>query len=150
DDPSGHQAVRRGLPSRGAPAAQGSRRKVPRKGTDVRPDLPWLDELELPDLPVRWDERAIRYLEFYKDDPRRRNIMRGWLRRQGRFRQLIVSHLRRARLPEDLLYVAMIESSYDPEERSRAGASGLWQFMPAGGRIYGLAIDRWIDERNDP
>ncbi|MEM9491092.1 MAG: transglycosylase SLT domain-containing protein, partial [Myxococcota bacterium] len=108
------------------------------------------DKLEMPDMPVRWNDTLIKYLEFYKDDPRGRNIMRGWLRAQGKYRELIISHLRRARLPEDLLYVAMIESSYDPSEYSRVGASGLWQFMPAGGRIYGLHIGRWLDERNDP
>lgn len=143
DDPHGH-ATARGRSARARPAGRDLR------PTDLRPDLPWLDELDLPDLPVRWHERVIRYLEFYKDDPRGRNIMRGWLRAQGRYRDMIVSRLRRAGLPEDLLYVAMIESSYDPRTRSRVGASGLWQFMPAGGRIYGLWSDRWIDERNDP
>lgn len=120
------------------------------KPTELRPDLPWLAELELPDLPVVWDSRVIDYLVFYKEDPRGRRIMRGWLERQGRYRDMIVKALRRARLPEDLLYVCMIESSYDASTYSRAGASGLWQFMPAGGRIYGLAIDRWVDERNEP
>src|SRR5262249_818583 len=48
------------------------------------------------------------------------------------------------------LYICMIESSYDPLDVSRVGASGLWQFMPEGGRIYGLRQDYWVDERNDP
>lgn len=122
----------------------------PMSPTELRPDLPWLADLELPDLPVRWDHRVIAFLEFYKDDPRGRNIMGAWLRAQGKYRDLIVAHLRNAGLPDDLLYVAMIESSYDLEEYSRVGASGLWQFMPAGGRIYGLEINRWLDERNDP
>ena len=117
---------------------------------ELRPDLPWLAGLVLPDLPVTWDRRVIDYLVFYKDDPRGRRIMRGWLERQGRYRDVILSALRRAKLPEDLLYLAMIESSYDSTERSRVGASGLWQFMPGSGKIYGLAIDRWVDERNDP
>lgn len=118
--------------------------------TDLRPDLPWLADLAMPDLPVTWDQRVIDYLVFYKDDPRGRRIMRGWLEAQGRYRDLIVKALHDAGLPEDLLYVSMIESSYDSTERSRVGASGLWQFMPSGGRIYGLTIDRWVDERNDP
>jgi membrane-bound lytic murein transglycosylase D len=122
----------------------------PVKPTDLRPDLPWLAQLDMPDLPVQWHERLIQYLEFYKNDPRGRNIMRGWLRAQAPYREMIVSRLRRAGLPEDLLYVSMIESSYDPRTRSHAGAVGLWQFMNAGGRIYGLWIDRWIDERQDP
>ena len=118
--------------------------------TALRPDLPWLANLTMPDLPVTWDRRVIDYLVFYKEDPRGRRIMRGWLERQGRYRDVILTALRKAKLPEDLLYLAMIESSYDSTERSRVGASGLWQFMPASGRIYGLTIDRWVDERNDP
>lgn len=121
-----------------------------KRPSELRPDQAWLDRLELPDLPVTWSERLIDYLLFYKNDPRGRAIMAGWLSAQGRYRDLIVSHLRRARLPEDLLYVSMIESSYDPQTLSSAGALGLWQFMPAGGRIYGLREDRWVDERRDP
>ena len=116
----------------------------------LRPDLPWLDELVMPDLPIHWDDRIIEYLEFYRDEKRGQSIMRGWLRAQGVFRDMIVDELRRAGLPLDLLYVAMIESSYDPYEYSRAGASGLWQFMPSGAKIYGLRVNRWLDERNDP
>ena len=44
----------------------------------------------------------------------------------------------------------MIESGFDPLDHSHAGAVGLWQFMPEGGRIYGLRIDYWIDERRNP
>ncbi len=123
---------------------------APKKPSELRPDLPWLDDLELPDLPVRWDRRVIDYLVFYKEDERGRNIMEGWLQDQGRYADMIVEHLRSAGLPLDLLYVAMIESSYDPYEYSYAGASGLWQFMPEGGKIYGLEQNRWVDERNDP
>ena len=123
---------------------------VVKKPSELRPDLPWLDDLALPDLPVRWDRRVIDYLLFYKEDERGRAIMRDWLEAQGRYAALIDGALKRAKLPRDLLYVAMIESSYDAMTYSRVGASGLWQFMPAGGKIYGLTIDRWVDERNDP
>ncbi len=121
-----------------------------RRAIEIRPDLPWLDKLVMPDLPVHWDERIIKYLEFYKNDPRGRNIMGAWLRDQARFRDLIIPALRSAKLPEDLLYVCMIESSYDVHEKSWAGAVGLWQFMPAGSKIYGLVMNRWVDERKDP
>jgi len=112
--------------------------------------VPWLSTLKLPDMAVRWDPRLIRYLEFYKKDSRGRAIMASWLKRQGRFRNLIEDALRRYRLPHSLLYVCMIESGYDPLDRSSAGAAGLWQFMPEGGRIYGLRIDHWVDERKNP
>ena len=121
-----------------------------KRPSELRPDAPWLDQLELPDLPVKWSQTLVDYLVFYKDDPRGRAIMESWLVAQGRYRDLILTHLRQAHLPEDLLYVAMIESGYDPNDSSSAGALGVWQFMPEGGRIYGLREDRWVDERRDP
>ena len=124
-------------------------RKVKRP-SELRPDQPWLDKLEMPDLPVTWTPRLVEYLLFYKSDPRGHSIMQSWLEAQGRYRDMIVSRLRAAHLPEDLLYDAMIESSYDPEDKSSAGALGLWQFMPEGGKIYGLREDHWVDERRDP
>lgn len=124
--------------------------KKAKRPSELRPDQPWLDKLEMPDLPVTWTPKLIDYLMFYKDDPRGHSIMASWLTAQGRYRDLIVSHLRKAHLPVDLLYDAMIESSYDNEDSSSAGALGLWQFMPQNGKIYGLRMDRWVDERKDP
>ena len=120
------------------------------KPSELRPDAPWLDQLAMPDLPVTWTHRLADYLVFYKDDPRGHAIMQSWLEAQGRYREMIVRYLHDAHLPEDLLYDAMIESSYDPGDFSSAGALGIWQFMPEGGRIYGLREDRWVDERRDP
>ncbi len=127
-----------------------ARPKPSKRAADVRPDLPWLAKLKTGDLPITWDARVIRYLEFYRDDPKGRALMTGWLRDQGRFRSLIMAAIKRHGLPEDLLYLCMIESAYNPWDFSRAGASGLWQFMPGAGKVYGLSIDYWIDERNDP
>jgi membrane-bound lytic murein transglycosylase D len=53
-------------------------------------------------------------------------------------------------LPEELAYVAMIESGFNPQAVSRAGAKGLWQFMEQTARRYSLRVDRWVDERLDP
>jgi membrane-bound lytic murein transglycosylase D len=110
-------------------------------------DLSWLGHLEMPDIPVRWDARVIRYLEFYKDDPRGRQLLSYWLRRGGRYRESIRRSLRKKALPEDLSWIAMVESGYDPTARSPAGALGLWQFMPDTARLYGLGVDRWADQR---
>jgi membrane-bound lytic murein transglycosylase D len=122
-------------------------REVP---TETEPSLPWLREVKLPDFPVRWDARVLRYLEFYKNDKRGRAIMSGWLRAQARWRPLFEDALRKAHLPLGLIYVSMIESGYDPNDRSHAGAVGLWQFMPDNSKIYGLRVDYWVDERRDP
>jgi membrane-bound lytic murein transglycosylase D len=110
-------------------------------------DLSWLSHLELPDVPVRWDARVVRYLEFYKDDPRGRQLFSYWLRRSGRYREAIRRSFRKKALPEDLSWIAMVESGYEPTARSPAGAAGLWQFMPETGRLYGLSVDRWADQR---
>jgi membrane-bound lytic murein transglycosylase D len=53
-------------------------------------------------------------------------------------------------LPEELVFTAMIESGFNPVAVSRAGAKGLWQFMAPTARLYGLRVDRWLDERLDP
>ena len=113
-------------------------------------DLAWLQKLTMPDLPVRWDPRVVRYLEFFKDDPRGRATFTRLYRRSGRYRDLVRKALKRKGIPEDLLWVAMIESGFDPTVRSAAGALGMWQFMPESGKTYGLSQDRWVDQRLSP
>ena len=53
-------------------------------------------------------------------------------------------------LPEEIVYLAFVESGFNPRAYSRAGASGVWQFMPYTGKKYGLKQNWWIDERRDP
>src|SRR5262249_47595458 len=52
-------------------------------------DPAFLKTLRLPDLPVRWDQRLLRYLAFYRSDPKGRAIMTSWLKKQGRWRALM-------------------------------------------------------------
>ncbi len=113
-------------------------------------DLTWLKQLEMPDIPVRWDARVIRYLEFYKNDPRGKSMVTTWIRKSGRYSGAIRRVLREQSIPEDILWLSLVESGFDPTIHSPAGAAGLWQFMPEGARIYGLYVDRWVDERHDP
>ncbi|MBK8251276.1 MAG: LysM peptidoglycan-binding domain-containing protein [Polyangiaceae bacterium] len=113
-------------------------------------DLSWLKQLDMPDIPVRWDARVIRYLEFYKNDPRGRAMAATFIRKSGRYGGAIRRVLREQGLPEDILWLSLVESGFDPTIHSPAGAAGLWQFMPEGARIYGLYVDRWVDERHDP
>lgn len=112
--------------------------------------LAWLEDLELPDIPVRWDERVVRYIEFFRDDPRGRATMRTWLERVHRYGEMVRGRFREMGMPEDLLYVAMMESGFDPHARSHASAVGMWQFVRRTGEEYGLTVDHWLDERRDP
>ena len=75
---------------------------------------------------------------------------RLWLEREEVWGDWIRAQLRDAGLPEDLVYLAMIESGFHPTAVSHAGATGMWQFMPATARLSGLRVDSWIDERRDP
>lgn len=113
-------------------------------------DLNWLRSLTLPDLPVRLDRRVVTYLKFYRDSHRGRTIAAIWTRKSGRYVAEIKAKLRRAGLPTDLVWLSMIESGHNPTIASPAGAVGLWQFMPESGKMYGLTVDRWVDERRDP
>ena len=72
------------------------------------------------------------------------------MRRLDRFGPTIRRALRAQGMPEDLIYVAMIESGFDPRARSDAGAVGLWQFVSRTGEEYGLEQDHWVDLRMDP
>ncbi len=110
-------------------------------------DLTWLSRLEMPDLPVRWDPRIVRYLQFFRDDPFGHATFANLYRRSGRYRDMMRRVLRRKSLPEDLAFVAMVESAFDPTAHSPAGALGLWQFMPETAKIYGLTQDHWLDQR---
>jgi len=80
----------------------------------------------------------------------RREVVELWLNRSGRYLSMIRDVLRNQGLPEDLAFVAMIESGYNPLAVSRAGAKGMWQFMAGTARRYGLRVDQWVDERLDP
>lgn len=80
----------------------------------------------------------------------RRQVVDKWFGRAGRYLDMIRDTLRSHGLPEDLAFVAMIESGFNPVAVSRAGAKGLWQFMAGTARRYGLRVDQWVDERFDP
>ncbi len=72
------------------------------------------------------------------------------LQRQTRYGPLIRQKLREGGLPEDVTYLALIESWYDPHAYSKAAAVGMWQFMARTARGMGLRVDWWVDERRDP
>jgi len=113
------------------------------------PPEAWMAELKRPDLPVRWNDRLVDYLRYFRDRDAGRALMRGWLRRAGRYERRLRSILEEVGVPSDLCFVALAESGFDPRVRSRVGAAGLWQFMEATGNVYGLHQDFWVDERFD-
>lgn len=105
--------------------------------------------LALPDLPLRWSPRVTRYLEQYKNEPRARETIRGWVRRFPTYRTSIETALVREQLPLGLAFVAMIESGFSASALSSRGAGGFWQFRPNVARGYGMEVSFWVDERRD-
>jgi membrane-bound lytic murein transglycosylase D len=88
------------------------------------------------------------FLDRFTGDQRK--VVGMWMDRSARYLGMIRTVLRARGMPEDLAFTAMIESGYNPLAVSRVGAKGLWQFMAATARRYGLRVDQWVDERLDP
>lgn len=102
------------------------------------------------DLPNLDHERVDYWVDRFTQDPDMRAKFEGFLQRSGRYGPMITEKLEERGMPRDLFYLAMIESGFEPAAYSHAHASGLWQFISETGQRYGLAIDRAVDERNDP
>lgn len=88
------------------------------------------------------------YMDFFQGPARDR--FRIWLGRLQRYEGMVRSRFRTYGVPEDLVYLAMIESGYSNTAVSRARAVGMWQFIAPTARRYGLEVDEWVDERRDP
>lgn len=99
--------------------------------------------------PLVMNARVESFIDLFRSD-KKRDIIERWLSRSGKYLGMIKEVFREKGLPEELAYTAMIESGFNPLAVSRAGAKGLWQFMEATARRYGLTVNRWVDERLDP
>jgi peptidoglycan lytic transglycosylase D len=141
--PAGPELSASGLPL----AAVGS---LPPSLAEPDPISTWPSSLALPNLPVVFERRTLGYMKFYRDTERGRGLAQVWARKMGRYTAAIQAELTRAGLPTDLVWLSLIESGHNPTIRSPVGAAGLWQFMPESARLYGLTVDRWVDERLDP
>ena len=93
-------------------------------------------------------ERVQYYVDYFLGPARDRFEI--WLGRLHRYEGMIRQTLRVHGVPEDMVYLALIESGYSNTAVSRAWAVGMWQFMAHTGRRYGLQYDTWVDERRDP
>ena len=100
------------------------------------------------DLPLMMTDQVAGYISYFSG--RGRGVFVRALSRSGRYHDMIVSTLKQEGVPQDLIYLAQAESGFHPLAVSRAGARGIWQFMAARGRGYGLSRSQWVDDRQDP
>ena len=94
------------------------------------------------------NEQVDKWVNYFQTAGRDR--METYLSRSTRYIPTMKNVFREYRLPEDLVYVAMIESGFSPSAHSFANAVGYWQFIEETGRRYGLKVDSYVDERRDP
>ncbi|MDH5667361.1 MAG: LysM peptidoglycan-binding domain-containing protein [Nitrospira sp.] len=99
-------------------------------------------------IPVVVDPTVEKHLRFFNTSIRDR--FEQWLVRFSRYRPLVETIFAEFDLPSDLVNLSLVESGFNPYAYSRAKATGPWQFMKATGKIYGLRIDNYVDERRDP
>ena len=110
----------------------------------------FLDTLDVSQftLPVQFNERVLQ--EIYYMTNSARAFMSGSLNRKTAYDSLIYAQLDAAKMPRDLIYLALVESGFKLKAYSRAKASGMWQFIPETGKRYGLEVDYWVDMRRNP
>ncbi|HAR95823.1 MAG TPA: lytic transglycosylase [Deltaproteobacteria bacterium] len=106
-----------------------------------------LEDLESLTVPVEFRAAVDHYIVYFTT--KKRKMFGSWLKRAKRYTPLLKKILREHGLPEDLVYLAMIESGFNPKAYSLMAACGPWQFISATGKRYGLRIDHWVDERRD-
>lgn len=99
------------------------------------------------DFPIVHNKQVQMYLDLFQGKQRKQFVK--WLARSGKYEKLFQKELDAANLPENLIYLSMIESGFNQRAYSRSRAVGLWQFMSPTGKQYGLQINRYIDERRD-
>jgi membrane-bound lytic murein transglycosylase D len=120
-------------------------------GADLR-DLPNvetdLDKATEAQLPRDVNDAVVRWIDYFEG--RGRQHMERYLSRSTRYIPMMKETLRKEGLPDDLVYLALIESGFNSQARSHAGAVGYWQFIRDTGRLYDLEINRMVDQRKDP
>ncbi len=99
-------------------------------------------------LPMEVNEEVEHWMERYLTD--QRPVFRQYLEREGLYSEMILDALHRRGMPQELLYLAAIESGFSPGASSPVSATGLWQFMGPTAEAFGLRIDAYVDERRDP
>jgi len=100
------------------------------------------------DFPIVINPQVEYYLDLFQNQ--QRAIFASWLERSGRYLPMMRQQLAEAGLPQDLVYLSMIESGFKANAFSKARAVGLWQFMEPSAARFGLQVNSYIDERRDP
>lgn len=99
-------------------------------------------------VPLSYNEQVQAYINVYAF--KRRNQVEIMMGLAEYYFPMFEEVFERYNVPQELKYLAIIESALNPRATSPVGAAGLWQFMPTTGKIYNLEINSFIDDRRDP
>lgn len=116
---------------------------------NLRPKVKEELEATVSQLPLEENDAVLGYIHYFSTD-RGHKILVAGLRRSGRYRPLIQRILDEEGVPQELIYLAQIESGFLPRARSYKSAVGMWQFVQFRGREYGLNQTTFTDDRMDP
>jgi membrane-bound lytic murein transglycosylase D len=116
---------------------------------NLRPKVKEELEATVSQLPLEENDAVLGYIHYFST-PRGRKTLIGGLRRSGRYRPLIQRILDDEGVPQELIYLAQVESGFLPRARSYKQAVGMWQFVQFRGREYGLYQTPASDDRMDP
>lgn len=105
-------------------------------------------DIKKTDVPLIQNAQVNRHLVYYT--LRRPEVMETWRERAEVYKPMMDKIFAEEGVPNELIYLSFIESGINPNARSWAAAVGMWQFIAATGRVYGLEINWWVDERRDP
>jgi hypothetical protein len=100
------------------------------------------------DIPIVINAKVEQFIQYFQTTLR--SQFSNWLARSEKYIPFMRNLLKENGLPEDLVYMALIESGFNPYAYSRSKASGPWQFIYLTGKKYGLKVNWWVDERRDP
>ncbi len=101
------------------------------------------------DIPIEVNEAVVGYIRFFQSRPARAHFVK-WLGRSHRYMERYRAIMKEEGIPQDTVFLAMIESGFGNFAYSRARASGPWQFIGPTAKLFGLKQDFWVDERRDP
>jgi len=100
------------------------------------------------EMPLHFNDKVYGFVNYFT--VRNRDYIKEVIRKSTMYFPVFEEYLKKYNLPEELKYLAIVESGLSPQIQSRVGAGGLWQFMPYTGNMYKLHQDWYIDERFDP
>ncbi|HTW62998.1 MAG TPA: transglycosylase SLT domain-containing protein [Bryobacteraceae bacterium] len=116
---------------------------------NLRPKVKEEIEATVSQLPLQENDAVLSYIHYFSTDSGRKVLIAG-MRRSGRYRPLVHRILDDEGVPQELIYLAQVESGFLPRARSNKQAVGMWQFVQFRGREYGLMQGPGTDDRLDP